>query len=56
MFISTTGEGRNVCGSSTTEWKAGWAAQNDCDCDQSRRCQNCNGYSSPSCDQAMVAV
>lgn len=46
MFIHTTGKGTYTCGAESSVWKAGWAGQNQCDCDQSRSCQNCHGYSS----------
>lgn len=46
MFIHTTGVGAHTCGAKNSVWKAGWAGQSECDCDQTLSCQNCQGYSS----------
>merc|ERR1711879_873116 len=46
--------GKYTCGNSQTPWRAGWGAQNNCDCDQSKWCQNCDGYSCNSCAEALV--
>jgi len=56
MFIATEGVGRNTCGASSTPWRAGWAAFNDCNCDQSMHCQNCAGYSNPGCGDSVAVV
>jgi len=43
MWIVCMGVGRNTCGSAQCQWKAGWAASRSCGCDQTARCQNCQG-------------
>jgi len=56
MFIQTTGQGKYTCGAKQSLWKAGWVGQSDCDCDQSKKCQNCKGYSSADqCDDCQPA-
>merc|ERR1712072_1622259 len=43
MWIVCMGVGRHTCGSAQCQWKAGWAASRSCSCDQTARCQNCQG-------------
>lgn len=61
MFILTEGVGRYTCGAAQTTWKAGWAADKPCNCDQSTQCQNCQGLGvlgsgklSPPCSTLVV--
>jgi len=55
MFVHTTGQGHHTCGAEKTVWKAGWSGITDCDCDETRQCQNCRGYSSADvCDDCEI--
>jgi len=56
MIIATEGVGKNSCGASQTPWMAGWGATQNCDCDQSKACQNCNGFAYNNCGETVVAV
>jgi len=43
MWVVCMGQGRYTCGTSTTQWKSGWAGSSSCSCNQNDKCQNCAG-------------